>query len=175
VGALASNIEVQHITSNQPGETLMHEYRDKWSVGAWMTVNPHTVQPETSVKSAFYRMRHEGFRHLPVVDGDGKLVGMVTDRDLRRPDLSEEPDGWNDYYRIDDETEVRHVMTENVMTLAPSDGLQQALSTFLDRKFGAMPVLDKRGTLIGILTSYDLMGAFHTALDEIGMPAATAD
>lgn len=145
----------------------MHERKDSWSVGQWMTQNPHTVTSETPVKSAFYRMRHEGFRHLPVVD-DGKLVGIVTDRDLRRPDLTPDPDGWNDYYRLDDQTEVRHVMTEKVDTLEPSDPLEKALSAFIDSKFGAMPVLDKNGDVLGILTSFDLMRAFQAALAETG-------
>ncbi|MDA8016296.1 MAG: CBS domain-containing protein [Thermoanaerobaculia bacterium] len=143
----------------------MQERKDNWSVGQWMTQNPSSVSSDTPVKSAFYRMRREGYRHLPVVD-DGRLVGIVTDRDLRRPDLTTEPDGWNDYYRLDDQTEVRHVMTERVDTLSPSDPLEKALSTFIEWKFGAMPVLDKNGDLLGILTSYDLLRAFQVALAE---------
>lgn len=143
----------------------MQERKDAWSVGQWMTQNPHTVTSDTPVKSAFYRMRHEGFRHLPVVD-DGQLVGIVTDRDLRRPDLTSDPDGWNDYYRLDDQTEARHVMTENVATLSPSDPLERALAIFTEHKFGAMPVLDKNGDLLGILTSYDLLRAFQAAMAE---------
>lgn len=146
----------------------MYERKDRWTVGEWMTDNPHSVTPETSVKRAFYRMRHEGFRHLPVVDDDGKLVGIVTDRDLRRPDISDDPDGWNDYYRLDNQTEVRHVMTEKVETLSTTDTVERAVELFVHHKFGALPVLDKRGDLIGILTSHDLLRALGQVFAEAG-------
>lgn len=145
----------------------MQSRKDTWSVGAWMTANPQTITRETSVRTAFFKMRSEGFRHLPVVE-DGKLVGMVTDRDLRRPDLSDEPDGWHDYYNLDEEYEVRHVMTTRVESMTPSDGLEKALQLLIDRKFGAAPVVDKTGAMIGIITTYDLMRAFQAAMSEVG-------
>lgn len=145
----------------------MHERSDKWSVGEWMTPNPDTVTPDTSVRTAFFRMRTEGVRHLPVVD-DGKLVGMVTDRDLRRPDLTDEPDGWHDFYRLDEDYEVRHVMTTDVATARTSDRLEKVVSTLVEHKFGALPVVDKNGSLIGILTTYDLLSAFGSALAQAG-------
>ena len=55
----------------------MHERKDKWSVGQWMTANPRAIGPELSVRQAFFTMRREGFRHLPVVDDD-RLVGMAS-------------------------------------------------------------------------------------------------
>ncbi|MEM9553087.1 MAG: CBS domain-containing protein [Acidobacteriota bacterium] len=145
----------------------MHEYKDKWSVGAWMTSNPETVTPDTPVTQAFYQMRRLGFRQLPVVQ-DGQLVGIVTDRDLRRPDLTDEPDGWNNYYQLDRDTEVTHVMTEKVLTLSPPDPLEKALDLFLENKFGGLPVLDRNDQVIGIMTVFDLMGAFRAALDDVG-------
>lgn len=145
----------------------MHERKDKWTVGEWMSANPQIVAPGTPVTHAFYAMRSGGFRQLPVVD-DGRLVGIVTDRDLRRPDLSDEPDGWNDYYQLSEETEVRHVMTEKVQTLGPSDQLERALNLLLEKKFGAVPVLDRKEALIGIITTYDVMRAFRAVLDDIG-------
>ena len=145
----------------------MQERKDIWTVGEWMTTNPQTITPDTSVRTAFFKMRSEGYRHLPVVD-DGRLVGMVTDRDLRRPDLSREPDGWHDYYNLDDDYEVRHVMTGRVESMSPSDGLEKALQLLIERKFGAAPVVDKKGNMIGIITTYDLMRAFQQAMTDIG-------
>ncbi|MEM1201600.1 MAG: CBS domain-containing protein [Acidobacteriota bacterium] len=145
----------------------MYERKDKWSVGQWMSSNPLTVPPETSVRSAFYRMRVEGYRHLLVVAED-ELLGIVTDRDLRRPDVSGDPDGWNEFYQLDEGTEVRHVMTGKVESLSPHDGLEKALKVFIAHKFGAMPVLDKKGEVIGILTTHDLLTGFQSALDAVG-------
>ena len=145
----------------------MQERKDAWTVGAWMTENPQSIAPDTSVRTAFFKMRSEGYRHLPVVD-KGKLVGMVTDRDLRRPDLSPEPDGWHDYYNLEEDYEVRHVMTTRVESMVPSDGLEKALRLLIDRKFGAAPVVDKNGDMIGIITTFDLMRAFQAVLGEVG-------
>lgn len=146
----------------------MHERKDPWSVGQWMTVNPQTISPHMSVRAAFTEMRYQGYRHLPVVD-QGQLVGMVTDRDLRRPDLAkDDPEGWHDFYNLDEDYEVRHVMTNRVHTMQPGDRLEKALDLLIERKFGAVPVVDKDDKVIGILTSFDVMKAFRAALGEVG-------
>lgn len=132
-----------------------------------MSSNPRVVAPEMPVTQAFYTMRSGGFRQLPVVEED-RLVGIVTDRDLRRPDLTDEPDGWNDYYQLSDETEVRHVMTDQVMTLSSSDRLEKALNLLLEHKIGALPVLDRKDAVIGIITTFDVLRAFHALLGDIG-------
>lgn len=150
----------------------MQERNNKWSVGAWMTPNPTTVSPDLSVKAAYHRMRSEGFRHLLVVE-DGTLQGIVTDRDLRRPDLSQEPDGWHDAYQLEDHYEVRHIMTTRVETVAPQDDLKKALGIVLERKYGALPVLDKTGSVIGILSTYDLMRAMDALLERAGDEAGS--
>ncbi|MEM7351137.1 MAG: CBS domain-containing protein [Acidobacteriota bacterium] len=141
----------------------MYQRKDDWTVGHWMTPNPRTVTPDLSVRSAFFEMRRMGIRHLLVVDGV-RLVGIVTDRDLRRPDMTDEPDGWHDFYQLDKDYEVRHIMTPQVFVVSPGDRLEKALAVFLDRKFGAVPVVDKREMVIGILTSHDLLQALREAL-----------
>lgn len=145
----------------------MQERKDLWSVGQWMTQNPETISPDTSVRSAFFKMRLEGYRHL-LVEEDGQLAGIVSDRDLRRPDISDEPDGWNDFYNLDDDYEVRFVMTREVKTVSTQDTLEKAVKLMTEHKFNALPVLDKTGKVIGILSSHDLLHAFQKALDEAG-------
>lgn len=142
----------------------MYERKDKWTVGYWMTPNPTTVSSDTLARTAFLVMRTEGFRHLPVVD-DGKLVGVVTDRDLRRPDLSTEPEGWLEYYNLDSGFEVGDVMTTNPITVTPSDRIEKALKSFVSHKFGALPVLDKKGAVIGVISTLDMMKAFSEVMD----------
>jgi acetoin utilization protein AcuB len=145
----------------------MQDRKDKWTVGQWMTPNPEYVSPSTSVRNAFMQMRHGGFRHLLVVDND-RLVGIVTDRDLRRPDVSKEADGWNEFYNIDDDCEVRFVMSTDVKSVTPGDSLEKAGKFFLEHRFGALPVLDREGKPIGILTTHDMMKAFDVALKMVG-------
>jgi acetoin utilization protein AcuB len=102
------------------------------------------------------------------VEEDGRLVGILSDRDLRRPDISNEPDGWNDFYNLDDDYEVRYVMTREVKTVTPQDSLEKGLKLMTEHKFNALPVLDKTGKVIGIISSHDLLHAFLKALDEVG-------
>ncbi|MBI2890868.1 MAG: CBS domain-containing protein [Nitrospirae bacterium] len=145
----------------------MHTYSDPWCVGAWMTANPETVPPNTPVRDAFYRMRSGGFRHLIVLDG-GRLAGIVTDRDLRRPDLSTDPDGWDEWYRLDTDYEVKDVMTRDVATVRSHTAIEKALNMFVRRKFGALPVLDKKNQIIGILTTHDALRALAKIMAEYG-------
>ena len=145
----------------------MHEPKDPFSVGAWMTRNPVHVTPDTWVRNAFFTMRTEGFRHLPVME-DGELVGMVTDRDLRRPDVSDDAEGWNDFYNLDEDYEVRDVMSGDPITVRTHDRVEDVLQIFIEHKYGALPVLDKNGELIGILTAHDLLRAFAVVMDRAG-------
>ena len=145
----------------------MQDRKDKFTIGQWMTPNPVTVSPHTSVRHAFMQMRQFGFRHLLVVENE-LLVGIITDRDLRRPDVSKDPDGWNEFYNLDDECEVRFVMTSDLKTVTPGDPLEKALKLFLQHKFGALPVLDRNNHVIGILTTHDMLRAFEVTLKSLG-------
>ncbi|HSR66327.1 MAG TPA: CBS domain-containing protein [Acidobacteriota bacterium] len=145
----------------------MYERKDRWSVGEWMTPNPDSIPPDYSVRHAFVKMRLEGYRHLLVVD-NGHLLGIVTDRDLRRPDISDDVEGWHDYYNLDHDYAVRDIMTTDLVTLSPQDRLEKAVKFVLDNKFGSLPVLDKNDELIGILTTHDIIKALSEILQDFG-------
>lgn len=132
-----------------------------------MSSNPATVGPETTARAAFLKMRTEHFRHLLVTEG-GALVGIVTDRDLRRPDLTDEADGWNDYYQLDSDYTVADVMTTEPETVRTRDKLEKALGVMNEKKIGAVPVLDKTNAPIGILTTHDMLRAFSHTLKDAG-------
>ena len=110
---------------------------DPWSVGAWMSTNPASVKSDTLARDAFFTMRKQGYRHLLVVEG-GRLLGVVTDRDLRRPDVEGEAGGWNDAYRLDEDYLVRDVMSAAPVTARPRDPLEAALKLLLAGKLGAL-------------------------------------
>ena len=89
-------------------------------------------------------------RHLPVVDREGRLKGLVTHRDLLR------------CYAARGElrgraTLARDMMTADVTTVQPTTPLRQALQIMLTNKFGCLPVVDDAGRLVGILTEADLV------------------
>jgi acetoin utilization protein AcuB len=94
----------------------------RWTVSAWMTDIPLCIPPSMTVRSAFAKMRISHFRHLLVVK-EGKLVGIVTDRDLRRPDISDDAEGWMDFYNLDDSVHVSDIMTRKIQVVAPEDPL----------------------------------------------------
>jgi acetoin utilization protein AcuB len=123
-----------------------------------MTKEPMTITAEVLLSEAQEKMRKGSFRRLPVVS-DGKLVGIVTDRDLRA------------HAGYLDRTKTSGVMTESVRTVSPATTLEEAAQILLKFQIGGLPVVDN-GRLVGIITTSDVMKAF---LDTMGasQPAST--
>lgn len=121
-----------------------------------MTENPVTVQPSQSIDTAITLMRQGNFRRLPVVE-NGRLVGIVTDRDMRRatnsPILLHEK--WYDNFLLE-HIEVGACMTPNPVTISPDADVLEAAVTMRSRKVGGIPVL-RGGVLVGIITETDLL------------------
>jgi len=132
-------------------------------VSKYMTQKLITATPEMSVKQAFLTMRTHRVRHLPVVDGD-RLVGIISDRDLRRPRWAENIDDWTAYYQVSEDITVKDVMTSNPEVLHTYDRILKAVSVFREQRYGALPVLDKEGSLVGILSAQDLLLALEELL-----------
>ncbi|MDR3682991.1 MAG: CBS and ACT domain-containing protein [Geothrix sp.] len=109
------------------------------------------IQATTPIGEAFQQLQTHGFRHLPVVEG-GRLVGVVTDRDLRlaTSSLSPAPRSAGE--------PVSRVMSSPVLTADPLDPVEDAARIMRDRKIGCLPVLDG-SDLVGILTGMDLLDA----------------
>jgi CBS domain-containing protein/predicted CoA-binding protein len=125
-----------------------------------MTRNPATVKPEEGLQEAIWKMERGHFRHLPVVDDAGKLIGMLSDRDIRliRPSLAfvSKDDAMVQLWSIAvqqaavfDPVKVRHDTT-----------LKDAAELMLRWHVGGLPVVDEEGTLIGIITYTDLLREF---------------
>jgi acetoin utilization protein AcuB len=125
----------------------------------WMTSKVVTVSPDMSVKKAFALMKQNGFHHLPVVRAD-KPIGIVTDRDLRRPNISDVFKEWDQLYRLSEDIAVEDVMTTPAITVTPDTDLLTAASMLIERKINALPVVNGQGKLVGIVTTVDLLKAF---------------
>ncbi|MCP4166658.1 MAG: CBS domain-containing protein [Chloroflexi bacterium] len=121
-----------------------------------MTPNPITIGPNHAIGTALAKMRHGGFRRLPVVE-NGKLIGIITDRDLRlamnSPYVLRE--GWYDSYLME-HIEVRSCMTAHPLTVSSDTSLVEAVRLMEEHKFGGIPVVDD-GSITGILTETNLM------------------
>lgn len=105
-----------------------------------------TVPPDMPATEAVALMRRAKLRHLPVVDGTGRLVGIVSDRDLRRPAST-----------------VGEVMTPNVLTIGASTDVRHAARLMRERKIGSLPIVED-GKLVGILTETDVLRALEELL-----------
>lgn len=125
-----------------------------------MTRSPITISPETTVFDARELMTRARVRHLLVTHNE-LLVGIVTDRDIRLnlPSPATSLTIWELNYLLRNLT-VGRVMTSPVITTGPAGDVREAAIVMLDRKIGALPVLDEGMRPIGILTETDLVRAF---------------
>jgi acetoin utilization protein AcuB len=124
-----------------------------------MTTDPITTGPETPVLEARQLMIDKRIRHLLIVEG-AKLLGMVTDRDIRLnlPSPATSLSVWEINYLIARLT-VESVMTKTLVVIGPLHDVRAAAQLMLEHKIGALPVLDG-GRLLGIITETDLLRAF---------------
>lgn len=132
-----------------------------------MTAKLITGDPEEGLRGAFFKMRHNNIRHLPVVDADMNLLGMVTDRDLRRPDwVDEAPDLAHVYY-LDDNMSLKDVMTRNPLLVHTYDPVQRAAQLMRENRFGALPVLNKEQRLVGMVSAVDMLQVLEELIDRL--------
>ena len=99
-------------------------------------------------------MADGGFRHAPVIDAEGHVVGMVSDRDMR------------EHKGFLPTTRVSAAMIEPAVTVGPDDPIERAAHLMREHKIGALPVVDAKRRVIGILTETDLLDGL---LDGIGV------
>ena len=130
----------------------------------WMTKDPLTAEPKTSIKAAWKLMQDRRIRHLPVVE-ERRLVGIVTDCDLRRvlPSPATSLEIHELHYLLDRLT-VSEVMTKDVITTAPFTPIAEAARTLLRNRIGALPVLEG-GALVGILSQVDVLEGLTSAAE----------
>ncbi|UCE75658.1 MAG: CBS domain-containing protein [Gammaproteobacteria bacterium] len=132
----------------------------------YMATKVISIAPDTGVRDAFFTMREHGIRHLPVVGEDGKLEGIVSDRELRRPDWVDEARDLAHVYYLDDDMLVRDVMIRHVHLVHTYDTLRKAARVLVDHHVGAVPVLDKTESLVGMLSAVDLLRALTDMIDQ---------
>jgi acetoin utilization protein AcuB len=136
-----------------------------------MTSEPICGHPEMAVTEAQALMREKNFRHLPIVDADQKLVGLITQRALLRA----LPSDVSNFSRFEvsyvlSKIKVRDVMVRDLVTIDRDTALEEAARIMADRKIGCLPVT-RDGELTGIITDndvfaimVDLLGARRTGI-----------
>lgn len=125
------------------------------------------ISPSASLQDARRLMREQNVRQLPVTGEDNKLVGIVSDRDIREAML---PVGLlsgsseKEREKMLASTLVEKVMTRKVVTATVNDSLEDAITLLHDFRVNALPVLDDKGGVAGIITRTDVLKAFIEAL-----------
>jgi acetoin utilization protein AcuB len=122
-----------------------------------MSRDPIAISPEASIQEAIELMKTHSIRHLPVVDGQERLVGWVSDTELRGVFIAS----------MIEELTVGDVMIADPITVSSSDVLEQAALLISKHKIGGMPVLED-GKLVGIITVVDILEAFVDIMGVLG-------
>jgi acetoin utilization protein AcuB len=138
-----------------------------------MTSNVITVDKDAGILDAKDKMAAQCIRHLPVVEEDNRLIGIITDRDIRSALPSTvilDYENRKEKEKISD-LKVKDIMTINPVTVSPSYTIQDVLLLVLQTKVGAFPVVDEKGRLQGIISVDDLLRAFVNVLG-IGEPGS---
>lgn len=142
-----------------------------------MTARVHTLKPDHKVFAADEVMHWAHVRHVPVVDDQGALVGVLSDRDVLRVSVSAADHRVADADRRQFLTRVRvsEVMTPPAHVATPDTTVRQAAATMRTFHIDCLPVVE-HGRLVGIVTAFDLLGlVVHQAEDGFApAPAAQA-
>jgi CBS domain-containing protein len=128
-----------------------------------MTRHPVTVVSTDDLQDAMQKMKAGRFRHLPVVDDEGRLIAMLSDRDIRmiHPSLA--------FVSMADaalqlaSATVRQAAVFDPIVIHPNASLTQAAELMLRWEVGGLPVVTEAGTLVGIITYTDILRSLGQA------------
>ncbi len=146
-----------------------------------MTPNPLTASPETPISDVIKTIAERRISGLPVVDGSGKLVGVVSETDLMWRETGVTPPAYimlldsviylenpsryeKDLHKALGQT-VADVMTSTAITTTPETDLAKAAKLMHDRRIHRLPVVDGEGQVVGILTRGDIVRAMAADQD----------
>jgi acetoin utilization protein AcuB len=125
-------------------------------VGERMTRNPVTIREDESIDDGLHLMRERKVRRLPVLDASGRMVGMVSDKDLLHaaPSPATSLSVYELHYLLAKLT-IKQVMSSPVVSVSPDTPIEEAARIMADNKIGGLPVLEA-GELVGIVTETDI-------------------
>lgn len=129
-----------------------------------MSKNPITIAPETTHKQATEIMREHHIHHLPVVDKNGNLVGIVVEEDL----LSAQPSPATtlsiyEIHGLLSKLQIRQIMGHPVQTVTPDCPLEEAARLMLKHDIGCLPVMEEQ-KIVGIITDTDIFQSLVSLL-----------
>jgi CBS domain-containing protein len=141
-----------------------------------MTTPVVTVGPETPFKEIVARLAEHRISALPVVDDDGRVLGVVSEADLLLKEEFPDPDQdvplfWTRRRRLERNkaaaATARDLMTVAVVSIAPDATAPEAARRMHTAKVKRLPVVDERGRLVGIISRADLLKVFNRSDEDI--------
>lgn len=122
----------------------------------WMSTDVVTIDQDASMYDAIHLMRDKNIRMLPVLD-KGKLVGIITDRDLKRASASDATAlEIHEILYLLDKITIKDIMTQKPITVPDNFTVEETAKILLDNKINGVPVVDRKGAIIGVVTQTDL-------------------
>ncbi len=138
------------------------------SVRDFMTRNPVTLGEHARLRDAVELVMVRRIRHIPVLDPQGRLAGIVTDRDVKRSLPSPlSAIASEEYESILDETQIERVMTREPLTIEAGAKIGEAVELLLNAKVGGLPVIEN-ARLVGIFTERDALRGYLRLLKRLG-------
>ena len=133
-----------------------------------MMRTPVFLDEDDSMKTAMDILKDREIRHLPVLRGGGKLVGILTETDIKQasPSTATALEIREVYYLLD-KIKVKQIMTKRPYTISPAAPIEEAAMIMRDKKIGCLPVMEE-GRLVGILTETDILDAFIESMGVRG-------
>lgn len=138
------------------------------NVSKRMMRNPVYVDENDSMKKAMDLLREHEIRHLPVLKDGEKLVGIVSERDIKQasPSPATALEIREIYYLLD-KVKVKQIMARRPYTISPTAPIEEAALIMREKKIGCLPVIEE-GRLVGILTETDILDAFIESMGVSG-------
>ena len=138
------------------------------NVAKRMMRNPVFVDENDSMKKAMALLKEREIRHLPVLKDGEKLVGIVSERDIKQasPSPATALEIREIYYLLD-KVKVKQIMTRRPYTISSSAPIEEAALIMREKKIGCLPVIEE-GKLVGIITETDILDAFIESMGVSG-------
>lgn len=140
----------------------------------WMSKEVITVDADDSMQNAIYIMQEQDIKILPVMK-NGNIVGIITDRDLKKASPSDATTlDMHELLFLVSKIKVRDLMKKPVYTVRPDHTIEEAAVILLEKKISGLPVVDENNRLVGIITRSDIFRMFISlrGLGEKGMQFA---
>ncbi len=143
-------------------------------VANYMKHDAYTVREDALLVVAIQLMHEHNIHHLSVVDNGRRLVGIISDRDVRSAVGFDRT--------LEDKLTVSEIMTSDPVVIQADDTIEEAMEVLSTKKFGSLPVM-RAGALAGIITTHDVLRAFHEVLGltekghriEVALPEGRVD